>query len=176
MSLNRILDGLIAVTLGSRVCCFSFVFVVMFGCLGNIFISPGKGKLCEHVLFDSSAERSSTDRVVKQNHIVYKYKRRIIKVFVVDYNLFWTIFVSVAQRCRYFYNLWAWMEGIKNWNVLLNSNSQRQHKIDEEFFEVREWRNENIKVRVAAVQGTTKTNGWEVRGESMALRIPTWGV
>lgn len=33
------------------------------------------------------------------------------------------------------------MEGIKNWNVLLNSNSQRQHKIDEEFFEVREWRN-----------------------------------
>lgn len=63
------------------------------------------------------------------------------------------------------------MEGIKNWNVLLNSNSQRQHKIDEEFFEVREWRNENIKVRVAA-QGTTKTNGWEVGGESLALDIP----
>lgn len=125
--------------------------------------------------FDSSAENAAAASRETESHRLQVQKMnnksvcRWLKSFLNYFRLHCT------TRCRYFYNLWAWMEGIKNWNVLLNSNSQRQHKIDEEFFEVREWRNENIKVRVAA-QGTTKTNDWEVSVESLALDIPGWAV
>lgn len=135
------------------------------------YFAPGKGKLCEHVSIHRPENAAAASGVVEQNHIVYKYKRWIVCRWLKSFLNYFRL--RCTTRCRYFYNLWAWMEGIKNWNVLLNSNSQRQHKIDEEFFEVREWRNQNIKVRVAA-QGTTKTNGWEVGGESLALDIPDW--
>lgn len=164
-------------TLGSRVCYFFFFCFrrLVRMCLGNIFVlrrekanyanmSRFIGPRTQQQQRASRGTESHRLQVQKMNN---KSVCRWLKSFLNYFRL------RCTTRCRYFYNLWAWMEGIKNWNVLLNSTSQRQHKIDEEFFEVREWRNENIKVRVAA-QGTTKTNGWEVGGESLALDIPGW--